>query len=125
MKQQPKLAALANDLAQALPGQEIDLIMYISDLAMYHTGQLTAEQISPKPANTPYYGPAFAAALMAVETGWVNRVEHHAEFVAKAVRKAGGTLVEVKRMERPIGNIPQPTSRKDGDTARMPRTGKE
>lgn len=125
MKQQPRLAALANDLAKALPVQETDLRLYISDLAMYHTGQLAAEKISPKPANFPYYGPAFAAALMAVETGWANRVEYHQEFVAKAVRRAGGTLVEVKRVDRPIGNIPQPTSRKDGDTARMPRTGKE
>lgn len=97
MKQSPLLAALANDLCHALPAHETDLRLYISDLAMYHHCELMHDQLSEKPNPMPYYGKEFAAALEAVERGWEGRVVYHTEFLAKAVKRAGGVLVEVNQ----------------------------
>ncbi len=119
-----KLASLASDMVEALPPQETDLRLYVSDLGMFYAGQLTTEQCSAKPDQCPYYGPVFAAALQAVENGWESRAEHHAERFAK-VKRVGGYLPQVKRIERRTGGNPQPTDRRDFDNGYTPRTGKE
>lgn len=119
-----KLTALASDLVEALPPTETDLRLYVSDLGMLHAGELTPEQCSVKPDPCPYYGPVFAAAMQAVEMGWESRAEYHAERLGK-VKRVGGYLVEVKRIERRTGENPHPTDRRSFDNGYTPRTGKQ
>ena len=116
----PALSALAIEIANALP--EGDAKQYMLQLSAYHNG----EAVTPvKPAKMPFYGTAFSNALQAIEMGWSARVAYHSDRVNAAIRRAGGTLVEVRRIERPISAIPQPTDRKRFDSGRMPRTGRE
>lgn len=125
MKQNPILAPLANDLSMSLESvtENVMLKLYLSDLYEYHMGERSDKPARPK--HMPYFGEAFKNALYAVENGWSIRATYHRDRVSAAVRRAGRALKEVKPIHRPIGNIPQPTPRKDGDTARVPRTGKE
>lgn len=126
MKQHKSLTPLASDLYDALAAQYTDLRLYISDLGMYHAGEFDRLNATiTKPAHIPYFGREFSAALSALEMGWANRVEYHRDRIAAAVKRAGGTLKEVARVERVIGNIPQPTPRKNGEGGYLPRTGKE
>ena len=117
----PTLSDLASAMVAALP--QGDLANYVADLAMFHASEL--KEAPTRPANAPYYGQAFADALAALKLGHTHRITHHLEFLAKAVKKAGGVLQEKERVQRVIGTVPQPTDRKDGETARVPRTGKE
>jgi len=96
MKQNKALAPLANDLSIALESvtENVMAKLYLSDLYEYHMGERT-----DKPARTnhiPYFGEAFANALMAVEMGWAAKVDNHREFLAAAVRRAGGALKEIE-----------------------------
>jgi len=125
MKQTPLLAPLANDLSIALESvtENVMVKLYLSDLYEYNMGERTDKPSRPK--HMPYFGVDFTKALYAVEMGWAAKVDKHREFLAAAVRRAGGALKEVNPIHRQVWNIPQPTPRKDGDTARVPRTGKE
>ena len=119
-----KLAALANDLVQAMPPQETDLRLYVSDFGMYHAGELALEKCSTKPEPMPHYGPVFAAALQAVEMGWESRAAYHAERLAK-VKRVDGYLPQVKRIERRTGGNPQQRTGKDDVSGYVPWNGKE
>mgnify|MGYP003480130170 CR=1 FL=1 len=125
MKQNPILAPLANDLSMSLESvtENVMVKLYLSDLYEYHSGERTDKPARPK--HMPYFGEAFKNALMAVEMGWASSADRHRDRLAAAVRRVSGSLKQVKPLHRPIWNIPQPTPRKDGDTGRVPRTGKE
>ena len=119
----PKLFSLATDLMQAIPPEAAELRGYINDISMGYIieGHVTTW---PKPEPMPYYGPIFAAAMQAVEMGWESRAEYHAERLGK-VKRVGGHLPQVKRIERKTGGNPQPTDRREFDNGYTPRTGKE
>lgn len=125
MKQSEKLGALASDLCDALPDSEVDLKLHIATLGMFHFENITIEQISPRPIPMTYYGKAFHAAYLSVFVGYSGRVSYHREFLAKEVARAGGVLSPVKRIERPIATMPQPTPRFPYDNGHTPRDGKE
>lgn len=119
-----KLASLATDLMQSIPPEAADLRGYINDISLGYIieGHVTTW---PKPEPMPYYGEAFADALNAIERGWEGRIKYYKDRVAAAVRKAGGVLQPVKRIERRTGGNPQPTDRREFDNGYTPRTGKE
>lgn len=120
----PKLFSLATDLMQALPPEAADLRGYINDISLGYIieGHITTW---PRPEPMPYYGEAFADARQAVERGWEGRVKYHKDRVAAAVRKAGGVLQSVKRIERRTGGTPQPRTWKDDVSGYVPWNGKE
>lgn len=122
----PALCALATEMANALP--DGDAKQYMLQLSAYHNG----EAVTPvKPAKMPFYGTAFSNALQAIEMGWSARVAYHSDRIKAAINRGArkyeidNVLCEVRRVDRPIGLVPQPTDRKRFDSGRMPRTGRE
>lgn len=53
MKQNKELGKLASDICEALPQEATDLRLYISDLGMWHLGELEESKISPRPDPMP------------------------------------------------------------------------
>lgn len=119
----PKLASLATDLMQALPPEAVELRGYVNDISLQYIieGHVTTW---PKPEPMPYYGPVFEEALVCVKNGWESKAEHHAGRLA-LVKRVGGYLPQVKRIERRTGGNPQPRTGKDDVSGYVPWTGKE
>lgn len=116
--QRQKLAELADLLAEWLdPAEEPDAIDWLRAAAMAYEAGLDIPN-APRLNNT--YSDLFFNSWCAVRFGMTNRLEYSLEFVAKGVAK--GVLRPAVR--RPVASIPQPTPRKDGDTGRIPWTGK-
>ena len=119
----PTLASLATDLMQAIPPESTDLRGYINDISLGFIieGHVTTY---PRPEPMPYYGPVFEDALVCVKNGWESKAEHHARRLA-LVKRVGGYLPQVKRIERRTGGNPQPADRRSFDNGYVPRTGRE
>lgn len=121
---QPTLTDLAAAMYAALP--EGEMAHYVNNIAMFHiTGD---EHYTPvKPANAPYYGPAFTQALTALKDGHTHRIAYHLDRLAAQVKRTGkdGILQELKQIRPVVGTVPQPTDRKRFESGRQPWTGKE
>lgn len=121
---QPTLTDLAAAMYAALP--EGEMANYVFYLDMWHKSN-GVDHAPVKPANAPYYGPAFTQALTAIKDGHTHRIAYHLDRLAAQVKRTGkdGILQELKQIRPVVGTVPQPTDRRDFESGRQPWTGKE